>query len=69
MRMRTVAALAALALFATAPLGSAVAEKKLTPQQTRMKECGAKWQEHKKSTGAKGNKAYRAFLGGCLKKA
>lgn len=48
--------------------GEAKAEKKLSPQQMKMKECGAKWQEEKKAKGVKGREAYRKFLSTCLKK-
>jgi Ni/Co efflux regulator RcnB len=41
--------------------------KKLTPQQQKMKDCGAKWQEHKKAQNVKGQTEYRKFLSGCLK--
>jgi len=62
------AALATLIALAT-PLvtTSAIAEKKLTPQQQKMKDCGAKWQEHKKTAAVKGRAEYRKFLSGCLK--
>ena len=43
------------------------AEKKLSPQQQKMKDCGVKWQEHKKAHNVKGQKEYRKFLGGCMK--
>lgn len=43
-------------------------KKKLTPQQEKMKECGAKWQEEKKAKNVKGREAYRKFLSTCLKK-
>ncbi|MBS4083947.1 MAG: hypothetical protein KGZ73_10380 [Rhizobiales bacterium] len=43
-------------------------EKKLTPAQQRMKDCGAKWQEHKKETGEKTKDQYNSFLKKCMKK-
>ena len=43
-------------------------EKKLTPQQQRMKDCAAKWKEEKKTKNVKGREAYRKFLSSCLKK-
>jgi hypothetical protein len=64
-----VAAIAA-ALLAFAPVAgaqSAPAKKELTAQQQKMKDCGAKWQDHKRSSGEKGRVAYRKFLSGCLK--
>jgi hypothetical protein len=45
----------------------AKAPKKLTPQQQKMKTCGAKWQEEKKAKGVSGKAAYQTFLKGCLK--
>ena len=44
-------------------------KKQLTPQQQKMKDCAAKWQEEKAKTGAKGRAAYRKFMSDCLKKA
>jgi len=41
--------------------------KKLTPQQAKMKDCGAKWQAHKKEKNVKGQAEYRKFLKTCLK--
>lgn len=38
-----------------------------TPQQQKMKDCGAKWQDHKKAKSVKGKAEYRKFLSGCLK--
>jgi hypothetical protein len=43
------------------------AEKKLTPQQQKMKDCGAKWQEYKKEKNVKGRAEYQKFLKTCLK--
>jgi hypothetical protein len=45
----------------------APADRALTPQQARMKDCGAKWQEHKKANNVKGQAEYRKFLRECLK--
>ena len=42
-------------------------EKKLTAQQQKMKDCGAKWQDEKKAKNVKGRDAYRKFLSTCLK--
>jgi hypothetical protein len=44
------------------------AAKKLTPQQQKMKDCGAKWQDYKKTNNVKGRAEYRKFLKTCLKK-
>jgi hypothetical protein len=43
------------------------ATKTLTPQQMKMKTCGAKWQAHKKEKNVKGQAEYRKFLSTCLK--
>ncbi len=45
----------------------AQAEKKMSVQQQKMKDCGAKWKEEKAAKGVKGREAYRKFLSGCLK--
>ncbi len=68
--IRTIcAAVAAFMLIAPiASTGTMAAEKKLTPQQQKMKDCGAKWQEHKKAKKVKGKTEYQKFLSGCLKK-
>ena len=50
-------------------VAEAAAPKQLTPQQQKMKDCAAKWQEEKAKTGAKGRPAYRKFMSDCLKKA
>src|SRR5690348_10301644 len=44
------------------------AAKTLTPQQQKMKDCGAKWQDYKKANNVKGRTEYRKFLKTCLKK-
>jgi len=71
------AALAAGLVVAVAPPGLAASEmrlaepappKPLTPQQQKMKDCAAKWQDEKAKTGVKGRTAYRKFMGDCLKK-
>jgi len=43
-------------------------EKKLTPQQQKMKDCAAQWNARKDKTKVKGRKAYNDFMSGCLKK-
>ncbi len=40
--------------------------KKLTAQQQKMKDCGAKWQDYKKEKNVKGAIEYRKFLKTCL---
>jgi hypothetical protein len=66
---RIAAALVTLTLLVVMPLAPAMAEKKLTPQQQKMKDCGAKWQEHKKTANVKGKVEYQKFLSGCMKSA
>ena len=46
---------------------AAPAVRKLTPQQQKMKDCGAKWQAYKKEKNVKGQAEYRKFQRGCLK--
>jgi len=62
-------ALAAALAISLAP-GTTVAEtaapNQPTPQQQKMKDCGAKWQEEKTKTGVKGGTAYRKFMSECL---
>jgi len=53
--------------MAQAAAPKAAAPKQITPQQQKMKDCGAKWQDEKTKTGAKGRAAYRKFLSACLK--
>jgi len=43
------------------------AERKLTVQQQKMKDCGAKWQSYKKEKNVSGRTEYRKFVSGCLK--
>jgi hypothetical protein len=43
------------------------AAKKRTPQQQKMKDCGAKQQVHKKDETTKGQADYRKFLSASLK--
>ena len=69
MLKRIVAATLAAAFLAVAAAPMASAEdKKLTPQQQKMKDCAAGWKDEKAKTGAKGRDAYRKFMGECLKK-
>jgi hypothetical protein len=49
------------------PPAAAPAEKKLSPQQAKMKECGAKWQAHKKEAKVSGRAEHRKFMSSCLK--
>jgi hypothetical protein len=43
------------------------AEKKLSTQQQKMKDCGAKWKEEKAAKNVKGREAYQKFMSACLK--
>ena len=43
------------------------AKKELTPQQQKMKDCAAKWGDHKKEKKVKGRTEYNKFMSGCLK--
>ena len=63
------AALLAAALLSI-PIASddaATAEKKLSPQQQKMKDCAGKWGDYKKEKNVKGRAEYRKFMGSCLK--
>jgi Ni/Co efflux regulator RcnB len=42
-------------------------EKKLSTQQQKMKDCGAKWKEGKAAKNMNGREAYRKFISACLK--
>jgi Ni/Co efflux regulator RcnB len=52
---------------ATAKKSDTKTAKKLTPQQQKMKDCGAKWQNYKKEKNVKGRAEYQKFLKTCLK--
>ena len=67
MRRVLAAALATVFLSVTAVAPSIAEEKKVAPQQQKMKDCGAKWQAEKAKTGVKGRAAYRKFVSECLK--
>ena len=45
----------------------AKAKRPLTAQQLKLKDCGAKWQEEKKTKGVKGRDAWNKFRSDCLK--
>jgi Ni/Co efflux regulator RcnB len=67
--LKTLLAAAFAAAMIATPLtpADAAPEKKLTPQQQKMKDCGAKWQEYKKEKKVKGRAEYRKFQSNCLK--
>jgi hypothetical protein len=58
---------AALLSIPAAPVDAATAEKKLTPQQQKMKDCAGKWGGYKKEKNVKGRVEYRKFMSTCLK--
>src|SRR5689334_6673358 len=41
---------------------AATAEKKMTPQQQKMKDCAGKWGDYKKEKNVKGQAEYRKFM-------
>jgi hypothetical protein len=41
--------------------------KPLTPQQQKMKDCAAKWNEEKTAKKVSGRAAHNKFMSGCLK--
>jgi hypothetical protein len=45
----------------------AKAKKELSAQQLKMKDCAAKWGDHKKEKKVKGRAEYSKFMSGCLK--
>jgi len=45
----------------------ASAQKELTPQQQKMKDCSAKWKDEKTAKKVSGKKAHDAFMSTCLK--
>ncbi len=68
-RMMSVALAMACMAVVTAPIGMAqtAAPKPLTPQQQKMKDCGAEWQKMKKD-GTTNGMTWAAFRKDCLKK-
>ena len=58
-------AVPAASSFAQSP--AAKTEKKLTPQQQKMKDCSAKWADYKKEKNVKGKAEHNKFMGTCLK--
>jgi Ni/Co efflux regulator RcnB len=58
---------AAPAAEKTGKKADAKTAKTLTPQQQKMKDCGAKWQDYKKEKNVKGRAEYQKFLKTCLK--
>ncbi len=62
-------AVPAASSFAQAPAAKTEnkTEKKLTPQQQKMKDCSAKWADYKKEKNVKGKVEHNKFMGTCLK--
>ena len=58
---------AEMAAPATKKEAPKAAKKELTPQQQKMKDCAAKWQDEKKAKNVSGRKAYNEFMSKCLK--
>ena len=50
-----------------AQAAAAKTEKKISPQQQKMKDCAGKWGDYKKEKNVKGQAEYRKFMSGCLK--
>jgi len=68
MTRRALSAVLAAAFLASVTAYPAVAEdKKLTPQQQKMKDCSAKWKTEKTEKKVSGRKAHNEFMKGCLK--
>lgn len=68
MKLRILTAVLGAAFLASATIHPAVAQdKKLTPQQQKMKVCAGKWKDEKKAKGVSGRVEYQKFMKGCLK--
>ena len=75
MTLRILSAALAAAFLSAAALQPALAqekteakkEKKMTPQQMKMKDCAAKWKVEKTEKKVSGRAEYRKFMSGCLK--
>jgi len=68
MTMRLLSAVLAAAFLASVTVQPSMAQdKKVTPQQQKMKDCAGKWKEEKAAKKVSGQKAYRAFMSTCLK--
>ena len=67
MTLRIMSAALAAAVFAVAAVYPAVAEeKKLTPQQQKMKDCSVKWKEEKAAKKLPGSE-HNKFMSSCMK--
>jgi hypothetical protein len=66
---KSILAACAAAFLAVSIAQPAVAEdKKVTPQQQKMKECAAKWKDEKAAKHVSGQAEYRKFMSACLKR-
>jgi Ni/Co efflux regulator RcnB len=68
MKRVVAAALATAFLSVTAVAPSIAEEKKLTPQQQKMKDCSAKWKTEKTAKKLPGSE-HNKFMSTCLKAA
>lgn len=55
-----------IVLVLTCVSGAAAQMPIVTPQQPKVKECGAKWEQYKTANSVDGKEVYEAFLSGCL---
>jgi hypothetical protein len=67
MLKHVLAALVAATLASAVATPTVAAEKKLTPQQLKMKDCAKKWGNYKKEKKVKGRTEYNKFMSTCLK--
>ena len=68
MMKRVVAAVLATAFLSVTAVAPSIAEeKKLTPQQQKMKDCSAKWKTEKETKKVSGRDAHNKFMSSCLK--
>jgi hypothetical protein len=65
--LRAAAIAGALIAIPAAPSFAQAPEKKVSPQQQKMKDCAAKWGDYKKEKNVKGRDEHRKFMSGCLK--
>ncbi len=61
------AALAAAFLAVSVAPPAFAQDKKLTPQQEKMRDCAGKWKAEKAAKNLKGRDAHRKFMSECLK--
>lgn len=69
MSLRTLSAVLTCAFLAAAIAHPAAAQdKKLSPQQQKMKTCAAQWKDEKAAKKVSGRAEYNKFMSACLKK-